>query len=383
MSHLRQARGSTRASRRFSLDRVPTDHRKSPERGGAEAPVYGSLSEAAQAAGFTEITPSRVHLFAKARLIPPTSTRRSLGIHGFATELRPRVVEQLLALCALRRLTRSRKALAVLLWADGWDVPIDVLKLALRSPLPSRRLRCSDRSLDEVDRLASRTLPRLKRMLRPGRIGDAALDAAAALAPVVWALLDRIDSVSAANLERLMGFHRGRTDSLPGVKPWLSGRPSFAWNAMLRYANPSMVRDYIDGADQETLDRSQAHARFLIYELPEFVRGLEAREGSGFGGMGFIARLGPQDAALLGCIAVVVDSFRAMSRRLDSLIEGLGPQAERRDVSLQLASAYTAQHPDQAGLLRRHGLDGLAERGLARPLEGVDELLARVEALLA
>ncbi|MEX2135775.1 MAG: hypothetical protein WEB29_02275 [Chloroflexota bacterium] len=260
---------------------------------------------------------------------------------------------------------------------------MDMLKVALRSPLPTARLSRSDRSLDRVDRIARRNLPRLMRMLRPGRMGGAALDAAAALAPVLWALVDRIDSVAGSNLERLVGLHRGRTDGLPGAKPWLTGRPSFAWNAMLRYAVPSRVRPYIAAADQGTLDRSRLHARFLIYELPAFARGLEARKGVGFGGLRFVAQLGPQHAAMLGCIAVVADSFPAMSRRFDLLIEGVAPFAEPRDILLALASEYASQHCDQAGLLRRHGLDGLIERGLARRLEGVDDLLTRAEAFAA
>lgn len=383
MTHIRQATGSPRAPRSVPDASAQTHRAKSPKRDAAasEAPVYHALAQMARDAGFREVTPSQVHVYAKARLLPPTAVRQSLGNRGFASELHPQVVDQLLALCELRKLTRSHEALAVLLWADGWDVPLGIVKEALLSCLPPARMSRSVRALDHLDRLARRSLPRLMRTMRPGRMGDAALDAAATLAPVAYGIADPIDDVAGGNLERLGGLDRGRLDAIGSAEPWLAGPPSFAWNVMLRYAPPWRVRSYIEAADAALLDRSRAHARFLIYEIPAFARGLEAGGGRGFGGWRFLARLVPRQAAMLGTIAVVLDRYPALFRRFDLLIEGISPLAERRDVLLELAAEYARQHPDQSALLRRHGLYGLVTRGLARRLDGVDELLARAEAV--
>ena len=382
MSHSRQATGSARASRTVPAGRSQTDRQKSPKQQRGEAPIYQDLAAAARAAGFAGVTALVVHTFVAAGLIPAPAVRQSRGRYGFTSTPNPTAKDQLLALCEYRRWTRSRNALAVLLWADGWEVPSALLKSALCSPFPARRLRTDDRTLDRLDRLATGSVRRLMRMLRPGHIGQAAHDAAAALAPAMFAVIDRLDDVAAANIERLMGMHRARTDIAPGAPPWLTTRPAYVWNLMLRYAPPWSAKAYIKAADRQLLDRSLAHARFLIYDFPALCRALEARRGRGFGGLHWLGKLGPRHATVVGAVTVVIDSFPAMSARLDALIDGVGPTVALGRMLSDLADEYRKQYPDHRQLLDRVGLEGLAVQGVARPLTGVDDLLARAEALV-
>jgi hypothetical protein len=108
---------------------------------------------------------------------------------------------------------------------------------------------------------------------------------------------------------------------------------------------------------------------------------LEARYGLGFGGLRPIARLDDRHAETLSIIAVVIDRFPGLSRRLDLLIEGLEPHREGRDVWLALSDAYMHENPDQAREVRRYGMEGLLARGKLRRMAGSAELLDRAAAL--
>lgn len=155
---------------------------------------------------------------------------------------------------------------------------------------------------------------------------------------------------------------------------------------MLRYAPAHEVRNYLESIDGALLQKSQTHARFLIHEFPAWARAIEACSGRGFAGWRAIARLDMQHAAMLAMLAVlavVIDRFPALSRRLDLLIDGWAANAARRDMLLELHAEYARQHPDQARQLRRDGLEGLEQRRLLRPLHGIDELLARAARLAA
>lgn len=354
----------------------------SPERDRGEAPVYRELARLANEAGYPEVTASRVHAWVSARLIPRTSERTSLGSPGFSSRLREGVSSQLIALARHRRLTANRYTLALLLWLDGWEVPRDLVRKALLSVVPGRTLTdASDRALDRLDRHVSSTAARLIRRFRPGkRRAQVAGDAAAALLPAVHGAYEP-DDKAARHVERIASLDRGRTDRLAGAQPWLGGSARTVWRFMTREAHPSRVRQYVRDLPDDQLDRTRLHAKYLVYELPAFARALEVRFGVGFAGLRALALLTTRHAAIPAAVAVVVDRFPSLSRRLDLLIEGLEPHRQRRDVLLALADAYAAEHPDQRDALRRHGLDGLMRRGALRPLRRHEKLLAGAETL--
>jgi len=304
------------------------------------------------------------------------------GSTGFSSELRPGVADQVIALAKHRRLTANRHTLAVLLWLDGWDVPRDLVRRALLSVIPRRTLLdASDQALDRLDRLAAAVAPLLVRRFRPGRRGaKVAADAAFAMVPAVHGAYEP-DEDAAGNLELIAGLDRGRTDGLQGAAPWLRGPARAPWRFMSRQAHPSRVRDYIRRLPSDELDQTRRHARYLAYELPAFARAFEVRFGAGFAGFRVLAMLTTRNAEIPAAVAVVVDRFPSLARRLDLLIGGLAPQRERRDALLAIAEAYLLEHPDQRAALRRYGLDGLRQRGRLRPLSGHHELLARAERL--
>lgn len=372
----------SRASTRLSGRPGETHSKNSPKQGAGrhESPIYQSLAAAANRAGHTEITASKVHLFTKAGLLPPASVRRSLGNAGFGSEPLPQAEAQLLALGTFRHLTKSHKNLAVLLWIDGWDVPSAVLKEALLEWLPPARVPTSERALDRIDRMASAVAPKLHRRLRPGRIQSTASDAAATLVPAALGVLDFIDDLAGSRLERLIGLHRGRTDSVGTAGPWLRSRPSFGWKVLMRYGKPLSVRRYINALGEEQLEASRAHVRFAVHCLPVLAQAMEARRGVGFAGWRIIAQFGARHAAMLGAVVLTLDRWPALYRRFDQLIEGLTPHVERCQLTVELANEYRRQHRDQARDLRKHGLDGLLARGAARPLTGAEELLDRAAA---
>ena len=259
---------------------------------------------------------------------------------------------------------------------------MDLVKAALLSAVPARTLSGdSERVLDRLAGIASGVTPRLVRTLRPGRMRRGqAEDAAVALLPATHGALEP-DETAGKNLERLGGLHRARTDAPAGVRPWLRGSAARAWVFMVRFAPPTKVRQYISTLEPADLDRSRAHARYVIYELPAFARLVETRFGRGFAGFRLVAQFGPTNAEALAAAAVALGRFRPLARRFDLLIAGMEPFRERRDVLLAIGAEYERQHPDQRQAFRKAGLDGLLEAGVLRPLDGVDALLATAERL--
>lgn len=366
-SHIRQASGRSRAPRRVARDIAQTDRENSPAFALGEAPVFRRLAAFAYRQGYTEISPSRIHAWSG-----------ESGLLG-STQA-PDVEERLLAICALRRQVASRRAVLVLLWASGWHVDPKALKDALLSTVPSRSMQnASDRTLDRLDRLASRKAPRLVRLLRPGRVGPLAVSAAATLVPLAVGALEQVDAQAAQAIERVTGLHRGRSDEAPGATPWLTARPAFAFTFFARRGLPIAVRPIVQRLSAEDIAASREHAHFLIHDLPDVARGVEAMRGRGFAGFHALALLGLEDAPLLALAAVVADRYPSTRRRLSELAEGLGPLAPQARLLQQVVSVYPRQHPDQRHALRRDGLQGLFERGTLRRLNDVDELLHELE----
>jgi hypothetical protein len=336
-----------------------------------EAPSYRRLALTAAEAGYPEITAARIHVWAQARLLGEMDA--------------PDLDARLIAVCAARRQTASRSAIAVLLWAQGWQLDDDLLRRSLLSALPRRNLsRASDAQLDALDEVARRKAPRLVRILRPGRLpaalGGFSRSVAGTLAAIGYGVVEPIDDVTAALIERAIGLHRARTDRLDDVGPWLTGRPSRVFRLIGRYARPGMIRGYLRQTSVSRLDEARPYARFLIEDFPVIARAVECRRGRGFGGMHWIGTLGPKNAPSLAVVAIYAVRFAALRRRFDSLIDGLGPAISQAHLTLALVAAYQLQHSDQQAALRRYGLDGLLARGDLRPVDGVGDI---VDALLS
>ena len=360
-SQLRQASGLSRASGRVGAASLGTDRGNSPA--AYESARYRRLAAVAARAGYPEISAARIHDWTVKGLLIAHEGEDPDG--------------RLLALCRLRRIVTSHAALLTLLWVDGWHVDAARLKLALGSTLPPHQLsRADDKALDELDRMGASKASRLVRLLRPGRIGAVAPDAAAALANCVFTADGHMDRGAADAIERLLGLDRARRDALPGAEPWLSGSSSSVFNLIRRYASAAQIRRYLRPLAPERLQASREHARYLIYDLPDMARAMEALNGRGFGGWRWMALAGPRQAPILALIAVVVDRYPSLRRRLDELCASLEPLRGKTAALAALASAYEQQHPDQKRALRRNGLLGLEERQELRTIEGVEAIVA-------
>lgn len=358
-SQVRQATGPSGASGKLRHAPRKTHPKKSPD---DEAPVYRQLAAAAHSGGFPGITPARIHGWVGVGLLPRTSVRT--GAFPFASELRPGIEDQLLALCRLARSTTSRSSLAALLWADGWEVDLDLLKDALLSYLPSRSLStATDEELDDFDRAISARVSAFMRLVRPGRAQAATSDALAALGPLLYGASDSLDNEAATAIERVAGVHRARVDWVGAATPWLVSEPAEAFNLLLGAESWTSSRAYLAGLDSAGLAESRTHARFLMHELPEFARGIEALLGRGFGGLRWFARMLPRDAPMMALAAVLVGRDPRLVANLDAMIASLASIRDSMRLAIDLAAEYADRHPDQRAALRRYGLQGLADRG--------------------
>lgn len=248
---------------------IPTSVRR------GEPPIYRELAEAAHAAGFPKVSASQVHEWVVDGLLPPTADQRSHGRHGFVSERREAVAEQLLALCRHRTQTKSRDRLAMLLWLDGWPIPTDRLRRAVlrRWPDPARvpiDLR-TERGLDVLDRFARNFGPAILR--DAGLVGLRSDDAANATYDAVGVAVGAfgIDDEAAAQLQKILAIDPALTQTRPDPRsPDVSG-------LLVR------CRRLVQEASADDLETARPRARRLAIELPLLGRavGLTTRRDLG------------------------------------------------------------------------------------------------------
>ncbi len=353
----RSRRSSTNRPPRNS-SRIPTAVRR------REAPGYAELAQAAHAAGF-EVTASQVHEWVVDGLLPRTAQQVSLGRHGFVTERAPGVTPQLLALCQLRRQTKSRHKLAVLLWAEGWPIDTERVRKAVLAWFPTDPLPAhpSDHQLDEWSRLAERMAPKLGAMLGLGRVGPEVADGLfQGMLLMAGQGADSLDEDGAAAIERAAGMApRARRDRLDDAGPWLTG-DALDGLVVMRAFTRDRLRSLVASATVDDLRAARPRVRFILVELPEFARMLELLGGRNFLGLGALPRLirrAPEIALPLALFFAV--EAPGLVTTLDELHQVLRKAPTR--AALEAAEGHVALHPEQAAAIRRVGLLGLMDRG--------------------
>ncbi len=126
----------------------------------------------------------------------------------------------------MRAHSKRLDELAVLLWIDGWEVPLARVRKALHAYAPAPRPVPKGAARDELDwqlgELAYKIAPRIK--ARFGRRGVDREQIADAVLPILQlsaGLRGRIRKRDAEVVEAFTGIERGRSDSVSGVEPWL------------------------------------------------------------------------------------------------------------------------------------------------------------------
>jgi hypothetical protein len=291
----------------------------------SERPIYGALAEIAHGAGYGDVTPSQVHRWVRDRLLPATGRQVSAGRAGFRTEPSLEAQAQLLALCAWRNETKQLNQLAVLLWMDGWEVPLARVRQSLRSFVPTDpprpRNRTEREALEErLEVMAYKFAPRAK--ARFGRRGVQREEIAEALLPIlrrVVGLGGRIRKQDAVVIERMTGQDRARVDATPAAGPWLQtpAVESVQMASGLTFHTASSIVEVSD----EDLERAKPRLRFWIRTGPTIAKQVAARGDAEFAGLHTMAMQPPKEAVETLVLILFFDRL-GLGRNLDGLIAG-------------------------------------------------------------
>ncbi len=340
----------------------------SPSVRASEAPLYRELAAAANDAGFADVTASQVHEWVKAGLLPPTGDQVSHGRHGFITERRSGVTNQLLALCRWRKQTKSWARLALLLWADGWPIDVERVRAAVLDwfpqPLPTDP---TDERLDEWSRMAARLAPKFSAWLGLGRVAPGVADGLyQGILVMAGQGEETLDEEGATAIETAAGMRpRARTDRLGDLGPWLDGPALDGFSVMPKFTH-ERLRSLVASASSADMAAARPRVRFLLIELPGFVRALELLMGRNFLGVGAIPRLIVRAPEISLPIALFFAADAPeLATELDKLYAAF-PEV-RVGPAVEWLERYVAEHPQKAAAIRQAGLQGLL--GEAVPCE--------------
>jgi len=308
-----------------------------------------------------------------AGLIPSTGEQRSFGRRGFVTVRARGVEEQLLALCGLRRETKSWTALTILLWVDGWPIESNRLKTAVLAEMPGPyELVMDDGAFDRLDELARRKGARTFRRLHVGRIGYRQASEGAYLA-LLLALgqVDDLDESAEQTIRRVAGL-----GSKPEVGEATADTESARFAAFVGLFSVHHLRSAVEDATEVDLAAVRPRAHFLLRDLPDLIRAADLYGGRTFSRKNLrgIERVGGL-ASRARWVAVsfpLVLAYEGIAQRLDTIFEPLIEQVAQARELLRIGDIYQRKHPDQIEALRKVGLRGLEERGLLVPLTPAD-----------
>jgi len=372
-SDLAEAAGSLpkRSSRKSGRD--------FPSASPGEAPIYRELADVAHAAGHLDVSPAQVHTWRRNGLLPPTGEQVSAGgRRGFATVRTSGVEEQLLALCDLRRDTKSWNRLAILLWVDGWPVTIERLKAAVLAEMPGQFdvSRGNDRLFDRLDELAQRRGPSLAKELSLGRLGPGvAADATYIALLQGLGRLDELDETGELAIRRAAGLSRSASIQADAPTPESADPSAPSFGEFFGQFSVVRLRAVVEGASGAVILEARPRARIVLRDLPALVRTGELLGGRAaarsLDGLDTLGRLLPRVPGLAVAIPLIlaeVGLVDGLDAALDPFRELAASVREHR----RAGEIYLRRHPEQARLIRQIGLRGLDERGLLVPLDPSD-----------
>jgi len=240
---------------------------------------------------------------------------------------------QLIALMAWREHTKDPDVLRVLLWVDGFPIPLAAIKTALAGALQTM-LDLLDREITKqakqhgldpdqsTDRehalgliastLAAKRGP--KALPRHARVSAGQRTRAVELIMRRFALGEpvTVTTEEAATVERVLGVSpNGRRDRVDGAGPWLTGPAEDLFDVAGIVAVPRALTAVLDATDAE-LETARQMAAVLWRYLPLLARMLAALfEEENYAGMSGLGRLDQQPEFVVILVPTIVAMLRA------------------------------------------------------------------------
>lgn len=261
---------------------------------------------------------------------------------------------QLIALLGWRERTKDPNLLRVLLWLDGFPIPLtgirDALTDGLRSMLDLLEREISAQAerhgLDAskavhrdqaLGRMASALAAKRGQNALPrhARVGARQRARAVELMLRGFALGEQVEVTTddATAVERVLGLSPGRRHRVDGAGPWLTGPPEELFDGAEIVAIPQTLAAVLDATDAE-LDTARQMVAVLWRYLPLMARMLAALfDDENYAGMSGLARLDQQPELVLILVPAIISMLRAgWEQNLRAIIASL---AELPDISAQ------------------------------------------------
>lgn len=313
---------------------------------GAEpgGPERADLIRAAARAGFT-IGARMIETFRGAQgLIPrphPAGYRGRTPVWRYP----PGTDRQLVALLRWRQHTKDPDLLRVLLWLDGFPIPVSAVRQALARQLQvmtntieqaigQQELRLdldpADSAADvrAIDALARTAASRRGATAIPRRGRVTADDRARAVSMMLRMFLGQAiegTAAEAATMERVIGIApKGRRNAIGDSEPWLTGSAGDLFGLASSIALPNLVKAVADATSADLTAARQTVISLVRY-LPILVRLIAALSGDGnYTGLEGISQIDQHPEAVLILVPIVLTMLQAgRSADLDSVTSAL------------------------------------------------------------
>jgi hypothetical protein len=327
---------------------------------------------------------------------------RRVGYHGRAPIWRyePGTDRQLVTLLQWRQHTKDPDLLKILLWLDGYPIPVSDVRDAL-----SRQLRGFAHTMEhEIDRQARRlggdldsqdarqqAVGEIARTLaakrgttpvpRHNRIRASDREHAVELLIRSFGLGETIDSTAADGelIERLLGLApKARHPTADGTEPWLTGPAEDLLDASSIVALPRLLQVVSEASDAELVSTRQAVIALFRY-LPLMMRMLGAITGDdNYAGLAAIGQMGQHPELIPYIVPAVLamlragwtDNLNTVTSALQQFPELAGRVQRLLDMPAKTVEANLASLPADAHERAQRLIDAAINGQLETPTTG-------------
>jgi hypothetical protein len=203
--------------------------------------------------------------------------------------------EQMMRLCQLLSEDRSLERAAFRLWIEGYAVPLERVRTALRALSPNRShlLRLSGEALSEVaEDYAEKMRAKKSTPMRVKKMADDGWLSTFLTSMLSMGLGQETDPKSlpqfGESFEEYAGLDRARTDHWEGKSPWLTGDMEPQMDALSK-SLPNLKPEFVDEATEEEYE--QARMAFRSWEkLRRCTELLETLHGENVFGFGMLTK---------------------------------------------------------------------------------------------
>lgn len=350
------------------------------------------LRIAAQAG--SEISERMLETFRAQDLIPRP---RRVGYQGRIPQWRypPGVDRQLIALLRWRQRTKDPDLLKVLLWLDGYEVPVSAIRGALARQLSAitetverelnlqaQRLGLDPASDDghsqAIDALAKAMAAKRGTTMIPrhGRLRSADRARAVSLMIRTFGLGETTEGTAgeAAAVERVLGIApNGRRHAIEGAGPWLTGPAEDLFGAAGIVGLPHMLASVTDASEAELI-AARRTVIALFRHLPLMVRMVGVMFGDdNYLGLATMAQISQHPEMAIYVTSMIVAMLRAgWNENLEAITSALGvypelaEQAQRiLDMPAKTIEANLAGQPEDVRERARRLIEAAIEGKIA------------------